>query len=130
MTYAMTLDNSWELMSEDEMYDVNGGITFGSNYIYFTYNDLAATVGAVAMGYGTFYSAASLAALFIANTAWLNGIVGVGTLIWGLLGVSSIIIGGFLLEAARTQKGLEIKVTYSSSWLFGIKLPGLEFTVR
>lgn len=25
MTYAMTLDNSWELMSEDEMYDVNGG---------------------------------------------------------------------------------------------------------
>lgn len=25
MTYAMTFDNSWELMSEDEMYDVNGG---------------------------------------------------------------------------------------------------------
>lgn len=25
MTYAMTLDNSWELMSEEEMYDVNGG---------------------------------------------------------------------------------------------------------
>ena len=28
MTYAMTLDNAWELMTEDEMYDVNGGITF------------------------------------------------------------------------------------------------------
>jgi len=27
MTYAMTLDNSWELMTEDEMYDVNGGWT-------------------------------------------------------------------------------------------------------
>ncbi|NLK12912.1 MAG: hypothetical protein GX312_04875 [Candidatus Phytoplasma sp.] len=27
MTYAMTLDNSWELMSEDEMYEVNGGMT-------------------------------------------------------------------------------------------------------
>jgi len=27
MTYAMTLDNSWELMTEDEMYDVNGGST-------------------------------------------------------------------------------------------------------
>ena len=27
MTYAMTLDNSWELMTEEEMYDVNGGIT-------------------------------------------------------------------------------------------------------
>ena len=25
MTYTMTLDNSWELMSEDEMYEVNGG---------------------------------------------------------------------------------------------------------
>ena len=28
MTYAMTLDNSWELMSEEEMYDVNGGGLF------------------------------------------------------------------------------------------------------
>ncbi len=28
MTYAMTLDNSWELMSEEEMYDVNGGAVF------------------------------------------------------------------------------------------------------
>ena len=26
MTYAITLDNSWEMMSEDEMYDVNGGL--------------------------------------------------------------------------------------------------------
>jgi len=25
MSYAMTLDNSWDVMSEDEMYDVNGG---------------------------------------------------------------------------------------------------------
>lgn len=25
MTYAMTLDNSWEIMDEEEMYDVNGG---------------------------------------------------------------------------------------------------------
>ena len=25
MTYAMTLDHSWEIMSEEEMYDVNGG---------------------------------------------------------------------------------------------------------
>ena len=27
MTYAMTLDNSWKMMSEEEMYDVNGGGT-------------------------------------------------------------------------------------------------------
>lgn len=25
MSYTMILDNSWELMSEEEMYDVNGG---------------------------------------------------------------------------------------------------------
>jgi len=30
MTYAMTLDNSWEIMSEDEMYDVNGGLSLGT----------------------------------------------------------------------------------------------------
>lgn len=28
MTYAMTFDNSWEVMTEDEMYEVNGGISF------------------------------------------------------------------------------------------------------
>jgi len=28
MTYGLTLDNSWELMSEEEMYDVNGGGIF------------------------------------------------------------------------------------------------------
>jgi hypothetical protein len=37
MTYAMTLDNSWELMTEDEMYDVNGGgritITLAKNFV-------------------------------------------------------------------------------------------------
>ncbi|NLK12910.1 MAG: hypothetical protein GX312_04865 [Candidatus Phytoplasma sp.] len=26
MSYTMILDNSWELMTEDEMYDVNGGL--------------------------------------------------------------------------------------------------------
>jgi hypothetical protein len=34
MTYAMTLDNSWELMTEDEMYDVNGGVTWGANTVF------------------------------------------------------------------------------------------------
>jgi len=28
MTYAMTLDNSWEIMNEEEMYDVNGGFSW------------------------------------------------------------------------------------------------------
>ena len=32
MTYAMTLDNSWEIMNEDEMYDVNGGGWFSRAY--------------------------------------------------------------------------------------------------
>lgn len=30
MTYAMTLDNSWEIMDENEMYDVNGGKYLGT----------------------------------------------------------------------------------------------------
>jgi hypothetical protein len=35
MTYAMTLDNSWELMTEDEMYDVNGGgVTFSTTKVF------------------------------------------------------------------------------------------------
>jgi hypothetical protein len=31
MTYGMTLDNSWEIMSEEEMYDVNGGVTISNS---------------------------------------------------------------------------------------------------
>jgi len=127
MTYAMTLDNSWELMSEDEMYDVNGGIQIGSNYVYFSYNDIVIAVGTAAGSLSSF----QLALLFIANTAWLNKIVGVGTAIWGLIGISAVLLGGYLLQAVNQQKGLEIKYNKGDSpWLFGIKLPYLSFTVR
>ncbi len=41
MTYAMTLDNSWEIMCEEEMYDINGGTstTFINNIsgLYYGY---------------------------------------------------------------------------------------------
>lgn len=47
MTYAMTLDNSWEIMSEDEMYDVNGGETV---MIYFTPTTQRAIINAGVAG--------------------------------------------------------------------------------
>lgn len=64
------------------------------------------------------YNTVSLAGMFIANTAWLNTIVGIGTVIWGILGFSAVILGGYLIEGARQQKRLEIKLTFSSSWDF------------
>jgi len=44
MTYGLTLDNSWELMSEEEMYDVNGG---GSWALTFTSKTIGIAIGAV-----------------------------------------------------------------------------------
>lgn len=59
MTYAMTLDNSWKLMSEEEMYDVNGGISFDSVKVFgvtiswelrITNSELVTLLGLVAGG--------------------------------------------------------------------------------
>ncbi len=47
MTLAMALNNSFEIMSEDEMYDVNGGVTthkkFGARYAW-TFSKLECVV--------------------------------------------------------------------------------------
>jgi len=64
MTYAMTLDNSWEIMSEDEMYDVNGGMTVATMALMIDASLIAASlvIGAVA----------------IAKSTWLAGMVSKG----------------------------------------------------
>lgn len=76
MTYAMTLDNSWELMSEEEMYDVNGGASIDLYYI--SYNDLGALLGAAMMSGITVayaYTAVNLFATTVAVTIPALGLV-------------------------------------------------------
>lgn len=51
MTYAMTLDNSWELMNEEEMYDVNGGGLFASGVSTY-WTGIAFDAAIIAFGIG------------------------------------------------------------------------------
>jgi len=64
MTYAMTLDNSWELMTEDEMYDVNGGVTVGT---------MATIIDVALIG-----ASLIIGAVAPANSTWLAGAVSRG----------------------------------------------------
>jgi hypothetical protein len=58
MTYAMTLDNSWELMSEEEMYDVNGGIYLGTyTNIFGCIENFAGWLGFSAITFYNLYTA-------------------------------------------------------------------------
>ncbi|MDY0278596.1 MAG: hypothetical protein RBQ97_10995 [Acholeplasma sp.] len=77
MTYAMTLDNAWELMTEDEMYDVNGGGLYIELYnIMMTENLRKALFGASVTLITSLVTSAILAAL---------GVSGVGAALAGAI---------------------------------------------
>ena len=62
MTYAMTLDNSWELMTEEEMYDVNGGIS-KTYYEYLSGGSAIAWITAMSVKAGVQFATAFAAML-------------------------------------------------------------------
>ena len=64
MTYAMTLDNSWELMTEDEMYDVNGG---GSIYTWMVSAPI--DIALIASGSYAAFAGVKLLGKFLGQTA-------------------------------------------------------------
>lgn len=88
MTYAMTLDNSWELMTEDEMYDVNGGVSFWTKAAVIASAVAVAAFLTVAIVYFQFWLGASIMKLSIGAYIAKLGAVTVATIIAGTLGVS------------------------------------------
>ncbi len=115
MTYAMTLDNSWELMSEDEMYDVNGGQTFTGLAAWAQITEM------LAVTFGLFVLGGKLAAAATA-TVW----TGIGTVI-GILaavGATASILAG-IWDATNIVTAITFTVTgggfnYNYVGLFGI----------
>jgi hypothetical protein len=88
MTYAMTLDNSWELMTEDEMYDVNGGfLNFIQNAIDHAWSVFT----------GAVYTAVAL--VFKTNVAILYKMANLGYLINGFKGAVSAVFYDLKLVA-------------------------------
>ncbi|MCU0104453.1 hypothetical protein N7603_02130 [Acholeplasma vituli] len=117
MTYAMTLDNSWELMTEDEMYDVNGGGTIALS-IRISAETIGAAVGAgigVYVGYLVGVLAVKLG--LIASTTGPGAI-----LIMAISGVTLTLIGAAIANAIEDavrngQNTATVRYTLASGFL-------------
>jgi len=77
MTYAMTLDNSWELMSEEEMYNVNGGYYIANSAI----NTLVAFASGAALTTAGRVGYIKLGTAFASMFVWGFGIPAIGPLL-------------------------------------------------
>ncbi|QWB99708.1 class IIb bacteriocin, lactobin A/cerein 7B family [Mycoplasmatota bacterium] len=116
MTYAMTLDNSWELMTEDEMYDVNGGYYIANSAI----NTLVAFAGGAALTTTGKVGYVKLGTAFASMFVWVFGIPGIGPLLALYIGANTAHFGAKLADAFLQGKGLDI----------GLKWYGLKLTVK
>jgi len=88
MTYAMTLDNSWEMMSEDEMYDVNGGLSIWAKAAISAAIVAAGAGLIVALAYGQIYLAAKIMGLTFKAFVSNHGAAAVITFVATATGVS------------------------------------------
>ena len=129
MSSEMYIPTNAVEMTYDEMECVDGGVCFIENGIYFSNRDLECMIGTSAMLYPTYVSASAMCGAFCASISWLNFMVGVGNIIWTIIGVSSLIMYPYLLEAAITRKGVEITVEWVK-WFFCFYRPELNIKVR
>ncbi|MDY0144342.1 MAG: hypothetical protein RBR97_20870 [Bacteroidales bacterium] len=124
MTYAMTLDNLWELMSEEEMYDVNGGAVYISN---------STLVGM--FSWLTSFSVTTIVAYATVIKTTLAAFV-TGLSLGTAVAIAAFIIGtdtlGLAIElssALTSGLGLEISLNYKK--FLGVSIPiGLQWEAK
>ena len=94
MTYGLTLDNSWELMSEEEMYDVNGGrsLRWYEKTAIIAAIGISAAALVVALTYGQLLLAAKIMGLTIKGFVATCGASVVATFIATSIGVSTSVV--------------------------------------
>ena len=116
--YSMALDNSWLVMNEDEMYDVNGGgtteyvITFATDAVFKSL-----------IGLSAFAAATSLLPTASSLLAPLNAIPVVGTALY--LAALRAFVGA---ATYAISKGINI-VLNVSFWSFRNKTHYLNYTL-
>lgn len=118
MTYAMTLDNSWEIMNEEEMYDVNGG---GTTEIVVTFLTDAAFKAAIGLGAVAFATAMYAKAAVLLMP--LHAIPVVGTIAYWTL------LGSFIAAATYAFINLTNIVLNISFWSFKSKTYNFTYTL-
>ena len=120
MTYAMTLDNSWEMMSEDEMYDVNGGSASSWDF-HFTNESVVALFGAAAS-----LGIVALKSALVAGLFYISLIPVVGKVLYGMILKSIKPIA--LAMATAIIFGTEFYISISNRKVLGVKVPtGISF---
>ena len=125
MTYAMTLDNSWELMSEDEMYDVNGG---GAITISIS-RDLIVNVAGVLFTGGTAAAMAFLAPkIALAVGFWLLVSTSLGPIAMGIIATfaagATVALASYIVgEAAKHLVGQAYDAVFTVA--SGILIPNI-----
>lgn len=102
--YSMALDNSWIVMNEEEMYDVNGGA--GLKVYYLSHQDLGGLVGAAFLSGIVSYTYAYCQVSAIAATLACIPVVGPALAVW-LIG-HSVAFAWAIVDVAFTGKGIQI----------------------
>lgn len=112
----MTLDNSWEIMTEDEMYDVNGGfLGWSGNKFVHNVGVIAETIFNTILAFGGAVLATSFAHM-------ISQAVGKGV----ALQVSAKAIAGNIAKASvATAKWIYGVISASWGWTLGIAAVGL-----
>ena len=124
MTYAMTLDNSWELMSEEEMYDVNGGAVYIPNgTLVGMFSWLASYSVATIFAYASIIKttlAAFVTGLSLGTAAVIAAFI---------IGTDTIGLAIELSSALTSGLGLEISLNYKK--FLGASIPiGLQWEAK
>ena len=124
MTYGLTLDNSWELMSEEEMYDVNGGAVYIPNStLVGMFSWLASFSVTTIVAYATVIK--TTLAAFVTGLS-LGTAAAIGLFI---LGTDTLGLAIELSSALTSGLGLEISLNYKK--FFGASIPiGLQWEAK
>ena len=127
MTYTMTFDNSWELMSEDEMYDVNGGLYLDQSTVDSLLMGIIGTVVASPYGISGVALLVKGSAGYIVSALGSLGPVG---LVIGVLGSAYVVahateIAEALVTASIHRQGIDLNF----GWKWGI-IPWIVFSAR
>lgn len=124
MTYAMTLDNSWELMSDEEMYEVNGGAVYISNStLVGMFSWLASFSVTTIVAYATVIKTTLSA--FVTGLS-LGTAVAIAAFI---IGTDTLGLAIELSSALTSGLGLEISLNYKK--FLGVSIPiGLQWEAK
>ncbi len=95
-------------MNDSDMFDVNGGLR-----IRISKDTVRSIFSGIALsGIGVM----ALYTMFMAATIWINSIPGLGSLVYGFMGISGLAAGLTIAAALVNGEGVQIELTFQKVW--------------